>query len=81
MKKLIIAASGIGLAYIAYITYMAGHDNAIQERFPDLNPEKVATIHRQMFRDTLRGRLKFSDDSDEADVELDAELLRRYHAT
>lgn len=79
MKKLIIALGGVGLAYLAYVTYMVGHDTAIQERFPDLDPEIVARIHREMARDSLQGRLTFPDDDAEADAFLDAELLRRYH--
>ena len=73
IKLIAVLASLAGASYFAFQIYMAGHDIAIEKRFPDIDPVLVRTIHREMFSDALAGRLHHAN----TDEELDAELLRR----
>lgn len=73
IKLIAVLASVVGATYFAFQIYMAGHDIAIEERFPDIDPVLARTVHREMTRDALAGKLKHAN----TDEELDAEFLRR----
>lgn len=73
IKTIAVLASIVGATYFAFQVYMAGHDIAIEERFPDIDPVLARTVHREMARDALHGKLKHAN----TDEELDAEFLLR----
>lgn len=73
IKLIAVLGSIVGTSYIAYQVWVVGHDIALQERFPNIDPMLVNKIHREMLRDTYAGKL----DDVNTDEELDAEFMRR----
>lgn len=66
-KIVIIAPALIAVTgSIAYVISFYGSEAALIDRFPDIDYKIVVKVHRQMFRDALRGKMSDVPNTDEA---------------
>ena len=72
-----IIISVISALVIVPVVYHKGHQNAIVERFPDLDPKSVKKHYNEIMKDIVRGKIQPLDDEDAMMAQMDAEIIRR----
>jgi len=63
----ITAATGLFAAY-QFVAF-AGSTIALQERFPDIDPDVVYEVHKIMWKKAITGKLNDFDTSDDATMD------------
>jgi hypothetical protein len=55
VKKVLVILLALKGVQFAWAVYFEGHQRALEERFPNVDPSIARKVHKEMFREGLRG--------------------------